>query len=520
MRPGILFTWPMTRYAQRTAVVFGKDRLTYAEMDAQINQICHGLLSLGLRRGHKVAALLNNGIESAVSILGIPRAGLTYVALNIRNSPREQAEILNDSETDALILGEEFAEAMEPVLASIPSLKHVIVVGPSLPGRLSYEKLMKGQPITLPDADVDYEVDIERIHYTAGTTGRPKGGVMTFGIFYNIVTNILINLDKPIGPEDIYLSVGPLTHAAGLMMMVYYCRGAKSIILPRFDPELVLETIDRERVTSVLFVPTMLAMILRSPRIHDFDISSVRRIWYGTAPMPVEWLKEGIKVFGPVFRQNYGMTEMAQPITFLGPEDHILEGGPNQLRRLSSAGKPALGVELKILNEKGQSVKPGEIGEICLRSNKMIKEYWKKPQDTAETFVNGWLHTRDMGTIDEDGYIYIVDRKSDMIISGGFNIYPREVEEVILTHPAVSEVAVIPVPDDTWGEAVKAMVVLKHGARATEEEIVQFCKENLASYKKPRSVEFIDEVPKTAYNKIDRKALREPYWTRYGRRVH
>jgi long-chain acyl-CoA synthetase len=520
MRPGILFTWPMTRYAERTAVVFGKDRLTYAEMDAQINQLCHGLLSLGLKRGHKVAALLNNGIESAVSILAIPRAGLTYVSLNIRNSPREQVEILNDSETDAIILGKEFAEAMEPVLASVPTLKHVIAVGPSLPGQLSYEKLVNGQPITLPDADVDYEVDIERIHYTAGTTGRPKGGVMTFGVFYNIVTNILINLDKPIGPEDIYLSVGPLTHAAGLMMMVYYSRGAKSIILPRFDPELVLETIDRERVTSVLVVPTMLAMILRSPRIHDFDISSVRRIWYGTAPMPVEWLKEGIKVFGSVFRQNYGMTEMAQPITFLGPEDHILEGGPSQLRRLSSAGKPALGVDLKILNENGQPVKPGEIGEICLCSNKMIKEYWKKPQETAETIVNGWLHTRDMGTIDEEGYVYIVDRKSDMIISGGFNIYPKEVEEVILAHPAVSEVAVIPVPDDTWGEAVKAMVVLKPGARATEEEIIQFCKENLASYKKPRSVAFINEIPKTAYNKVDRKALREPFWKGYGRRVH
>jgi acyl-CoA synthetase (AMP-forming)/AMP-acid ligase II len=214
------------------------------------------------------------------------------------------------------------------------------------------------------------------------------------------------------------------------------------------------------------------------------------------------------------------MTEMAQPITFLGPEDHILEGNPNQLRRLSSAGKPALGVELKIIDEKGQPVKPGEVGEICLRSNKMTKGYWKKPQETAETFVNGWLHTRDMGTIDEDGYVYIVDRKSDMIISGGFNIYPREVEEVILAHPAVSEVAVIPVPDDTWGEAVKAMVVLKHGAQATEEEIIQFCKENLASYKKPKTVEFINEIPKTGYNKVDRKALRETFWKGYGRRVH
>jgi len=520
MRPGILFTWPMTRYAERTAVVFGKDRLTYTEMDAHINQLAHGLLSFGLKTGHKVAALLNNGIESATAIIGIPRAGLTYVTLNIRNSPREHVEILNDSETDALIIGQEFVEVMEPVLSSVLTLKHVIVVGVPGSGHLSYQKLIAGRPTSIPEVEVNYDLDMERIHYTAGTTGRPKGGIMTFGTLYNIITNILINLDQPIGPDDIYLSVGPLTHAAGLMMMVYYCRGAKSIILPRFDPELVLETIDRERVTSVLFVPTMLAMILRSSRIKDFDLSSIKRIWYGTAPMPVEWLKEGIKVFGSVFRQNYGMTEMAQPITFLGPEDHILEGGPSQLRRLSSAGKPALGVELKILNENGQPVKPDEIGEICIRSNKMIKEYWKKPQDTAEAIVNGWLHTRDMGTIDEEGYVYIVDRKSDMIISGGFNIYPREVEEVIMTHPAVSEVAVIAVPDDTWGEAVKAMVVLKPGARITEEEIINFCKENLASYKKPKTVEFIKEIPKTAYNKVDRKSLKESFWKGYDRRVN
>jgi len=520
MRPGILLIWPMTRYAERTAIVFGRDRLTYAEMDAHINRLAHGLLSLGLKTGHKVAALLKNGIESAAAIIGIPRAGLTYVTLNVRNSPGEHVEILNDSETDALILGEEFVDSMNPVLGSVPTLKQVIVVGRSVPGRLSYKILLERQPTSLPDADVDYHVDIERIHYTAGTTGHPKGGVMTFGILYNIITNILINLDLPIRPEDTYLSVGPLTHAAGLMMMVYYCRGSKSIILPRFDTELVLETIERERVTSVLFVPTMLAMILRSPRLGQFDLSSIKRIWYGTAPMPVEWLKEGIKIFGPVFRQNYGMTEMAQPITFLGSEDHVLEGSPSQLRKLSSAGKPALGVELKILNENSQPVKPGEIGEICIRSNKMIKEYWKKPQETAETFINGWVHTRDMGTVDEDGYVYIVDRKHDMIISGGFNIYPREVEEVILAHPAVSEVAVIAVPDDVWGEAVKAMVVLRPGARVNEEEIIQFCKENLASYKKPKTVEFIEEIPKTAYNKVDRRALREPFWKGYDRRVH
>ncbi len=521
MRPGILFTWPLTRYRTHTAVIFGRHRLTYAEMDARINRLANGLISLGLRPGHKVAVLLPNGLESAASIFAIPRAGLTYVALNVRNSPREQGEMLKDSETDAVIVGQELMEAMAPVLAGVPTLKHTIVVGEGAPGRMTYQDLVRDQPPTQPEVEVDYDEHIERIHYTSGTTGRPKGAVWTFRIGYDVIINMLSNLDIPIGPDDVNLNVGPLTHAAGLMMMTYYARGATNIILPRFDPEEVLKTIERERVTAVLLVPTMLAMVLRSPRINDYDLSSVRRIWYGTSPMPPERLKEGIKVFGPVFRQNYGMTEIPQPITFLGPEDHVVEGGPAEVRRLSSAGKPALGVELKIVGDDGDAVKPGEIGEICVRTNKLMKGYWNMPRETAEAFdEDGWFHTRDMGAFDEDGYLYIMDRKSDMIISGGFNIYPREVEDVLTAHPAVAEAVVIGVPDDLWGEAVKAMVVLKPGMRVSAEEIIQFCKDNLASYKKPQSVEFIDEVPKNSVGKVDRRALKKPFWAGYERRVH
>jgi acyl-CoA synthetase (AMP-forming)/AMP-acid ligase II len=234
----------------------------------------------------------------------------------------------------------------------------------------------------------------------------------------------------------------------------------------------------------------------------------------------VEKLKQGIRVFGNVFRQNYGMTEIAQPITFLGPEDHVIDGSETQVRRLSSAGRPAMGVEIKVAGEDGEPVKPGEIGEILIRSNKLMKGYWKKPEETAEAFRDGWFHSRDMATVDEDGYIYIMDRKSDMIISGGFNIYPREVEDVIMSHPGVAEAAVIGVPHEMWGEAVKAVVVLKEGENLSEAQIIEHCKNNLASYKKPTSVDFIREIPKNLYGKVNRRALKEPFWKGHDRWVH
>jgi len=304
------------------------------------------------------------------------------------------------------------------------------------------------------------------------------------------------------------------------MMMTYYSRGATNIILPRFDEHEILETIERERVTSLLLIPTMLYRLLMVPDLQSFDLSSVRRIWYGTAPMAVEKLTEAIRVFGNVFRQNYGMTEIAQPITYLGPEDHVIDGAPTQKRRLSSAGRPAMGVEVKVVNENGQPVEPGRVGEILIRSNKLMKGYWKKPEETAEAFEGGWFHTRDMAMVDEDGYLYIMDRKSDMIISGGFNIYPREVEDVIMSHPGVAEAAVIGVPHEMWGEAVKAMVVLKDGVLLTDAEIIEHCRKSLASYKKPASIDFIKEIPKNLYGKVDRRVLKEPFWKGHDRWVH
>ena len=520
MRPGILHMWPSTRYKDHSAVVFKDRQLTFSQIDARINQLSNGLLSLGLQTGHKVAVLLNNSLESAIALLSIPRAGLTYIALNSRHSSREHIDILNDSEPDAIVVGEEFIEMIKPGLNLVPSVKHMIVVGQAEGDWLMYEKLIANQPETRPNIEVDYDNDIERIQYTSGTTGRPKGVVMTFGVLYNTLTNALINMNQPIGPETIHLNIGPLTHATGLMMMIYYSRGATNVILPRFDEETVLKTIERERITSLLLIPTMLYRLLDFPDLLSYDLNSVKRISYGTAPMAVNRLKKGIRIFGNVFHQNYGMTEIVQPITYLGPEDHIIDGTDIQVKRLASIGKPAMGVELKIVDDKGDEVEPGEAGEIVVRSNKMMKGYYKHPRETVKAFQGGWFHTRDMATTDSDGYVYILDRKSNMIISGGFNIYPREVEEVVMAYPGVAETAVIGVPDDDWGEAIKAIVVAKQSAELTGEEIISHCKKHLAGYKKPKSVDFVKEIPKNPNGKIDYRLLKSEFWKGLDRLVH
>ena len=313
--------------------------------------------------------------------------------------------------------------------------------------------------------------------------------------------------------------VGPITHASGMLLMPILFAGACSVILDRFDVEQYLETIQREKITHIFLVPTMVNMILNHPGAQDYDLSSLKKVLYGAAPMSTARIRQAFDFFGPILVQGYGLGEATSLVTLLTTTDHIRAIRDNS-EILASCGRPVFDTEVKVVDENGCEISPGQIGEIIIRGPDVMMGYWEEPELSKETLVDGWIHTGDMARVDQEGFIYIVDRKKDMIISGGFNVYPTEVEQCLYTHPSVYEVCVVGVPDETWGEAVKAVVVLKAGCSASVEELIEHCSRFLADYKKPRSVDFIDQLPKNPHGKIVRRLVQEKYWGDQQRRVH
>jgi acyl-CoA synthetase (AMP-forming)/AMP-acid ligase II len=358
------------------------------------------------------------------------------------------------------------------------------------------------------------------LFYTSGTTGRPKGAMLTHRNLLNMTLAYYADYG-PLGPDDAILHGAPLSHGSGLYALPNIAKGAANIIpeSKSFDPELVFRTVEAHRITNMFAAPTMVKLMVGHPAVDRHDFSSVNKLIYGGGPMHVHDLIEARSRLGPCLMQLYGMGETPMTITYLPREDHVLEGTPAQMRRLAAAGIPRTGVEVKVVDPEDHEVPCGEMGEVITRSDVVMRGYWRDAEATAETLRNGWLHTGDMGYIDEDGYLFLMDRSKDMIISGGENIYPREIEEVIIQHPAVREVAVIGVPDERWGEAVKAVVSLLPGRSVTPNELIDFCKDRIASYKKPKSVDFVDELPKNNYGKIVKRELRAQYWRDRQRQV-
>jgi long-chain acyl-CoA synthetase len=322
---------------------------------------------------------------------------------------------------------------------------------------------------------------------------------------------------------DKHVMILPLFHVAGgSFLWAFFYAGASNFIMPQraFDPAATLQAIEGEKATDIHIVPTQLVAMLALPNLERYDLRSLKRIWYAASPMPTEILRKGMEIFGPIFMHAYGQSESGPNVTFLPKRDHqVLDKPLEEQRVLASCGRPCIGVHVRIVDEKDNDVKPGEVGEIVAKSKSIMVEYWHKPDETRDVMVDGWLHTGDMGYYDKHGYVYIVDRKKDMIISGGENIYPREVEEILYRHPAIEEVAVIGIPDSYWVERVHAVIVLKRGAGATEEEIIGFCKQYLAHYKAPKSVEFADSLPKNPQGKILKREIRERYWAGLDKRV-
>ena len=505
----------------RPAIVCGDMHYTWNEFDQRTDALARGLASLGVQRGDRIALLMLNCHRYLELYYACARMGAVIVPLNTRLARPEIVFILNDSETKVLVVDKTFASYITG-RDTVPTVETILYNGDETPeGMLHYEELVKKGAQIQEGVDQEMEDNnISGLYYTGGTTGRAKGVMLSHK---NVVSNAFhMIMAASYTGQDIYLHAGPMFHLADVasvfaMTMVGGCH----VFIPMFNPVAMLEIVQREKVTTTLLVPTMINALLNYPAIDNYDVSSVRRITYGGSPMPLELLKKGLQKWGPLFVQAYGMTEAAPLLTMLDPHDCSVDGTSEQVQRLASCGKESLGVEVRVVNANGSDVQPGEIGEIIARGPNIMLGYWRMPEATAAAIVDGWYHTGDLATIDEENFIYIVDRAKDMIISGGENIYCVEIENALYTHPAVLETAVVGIPDETWGEAVHAIVVCKPGMTVSSDALIAHARTQIASYKIPRSVEFSTEaLPKSGAGKILKRDLREKYWVGKSRRVN
>lgn len=497
-------------YPKHTGVIYQGESVSFEQVYQNSNRLANALIKLGLQKGDRVAFLLANSLQSVEIDFALLIAGLVRVPLNTRLSIEEHLHMIKETDAKVLLYTEEFVDRIIELEKQPTSLLHFLQMnGQTIKAWMTpMNEYVQGFTDDEPDLRI-LDTDLATIQYTSGTTGKLKAAVHTQETWAAIGNNILTALD--IRERDIMLHAAPLTHASGTLVLPHWIRGATNSILPGFNPIEYLEEIHNGKPTTLNLVPTMIIMLLSHPEVENHSFDSVRSIIYGASQMPKEALKRGLQLWGPKFIQYYGQTEAPLILSLLKNEDHL--GNDSDLeKRLLSCGRPVSTASIKILDEDGSELSTGEIGEITVKSSQNMIGYWKEPKLTAETIKNGWIHTRDMGFIDENGFLTLVDRKSDMIITGGFNVYPREVEEVLYQHPTVVAAAVVGVPDEKWVETIKAFVVLRSNHTATEEEIIEFCKDKLASYKKPTSVEFVDDLPKSAVGKVVRRVLREPYW--------
>lgn len=491
-------------------LVFEEYRFKWRELNERVDRLANGLIGMGIKPGEHVAILAQNSHRFMEYYYACARAGIVAVPLNWRLSPEELKYIIDHSESVAFMVGEEYLDTVGAIRAELGRVRHYISMDGPADDMVEYEKLL-ADASSEPHHGPRDENAMFILMYTGGTTGLPKGVMLSNRNVMTAALGCLFSMG--ISKDDSTLAILPLFHIAFWPVTVVHFVGSKAVISKKFDLAYVLETIERERCTHINMVPTIAGFLLMFPDLDKYDLSSLKAITYAGSPMPFELLMKLKERFPDIdLGQGYGLTEAAPTVSILDQLDHQRTETELDKKRLTSAGRECLVTEVMVKNEKGEQVAPGEIGEVCARGANIMLGYWKDPELTEETLRDGWLHTGDMATIDEGGYFYIVDRKHDMIISGGENIYPREVEEVIYKHPAVMEAAVVGIPDDTWGESVKAVVVLKPDQSATEDEIIALCKKNLAGYKKPKSVDFTDALPKTAIGKILRREVKEKYW--------
>jgi acyl-CoA synthetase (AMP-forming)/AMP-acid ligase II len=502
-----LIEWSADRYADRIAFVYGDLERTFRQVDDRANSLANALLTLGLARGDRVGVLVSNRPEYPETEFAISKAGGVRVPMLESSSAEEVRHYIEFSGTRIVVASEPGLTRLRSLRPRLGSELIVIAVGEVGPDELAYEQVIEGGSKRRPGLNL-VEDDLHALRFSGGTTGKPKGILMDHRCMVNVINNHLLNLE--ITPDEVVCHFHPLSHAAGKLMWTWWQRGCRQVILPAFGfrPEVLLETIERERVTTMFMIPTALTRVLDSGALDRYDISSLRRIIYGGAPIAPHRIEQALNAFGPVLTQIYGLTESPNALTLLLPEDHRFSGDPPE--RLKSAGRPIYNVEVRVVDGERRNCAVGEVGEVISRGPHTMRGYWRDEARTRERMIDGWVYHGDMGRFDADGYLYIVDRKDDLVITGGFNVWPTEVEAVLGAHPAVSEAAVFGVQDDTWGEALNAAVVLKRPGGTGEEDLRGYVRERLASYKVPKRI-FIteDPLPKSGVGKILRRRVRE-----------
>jgi acyl-CoA synthetase (AMP-forming)/AMP-acid ligase II len=502
-------------FPDREAIHFEGRQITYGELDRRTNQVANGLIAEDVRPQARIAYLSKNAPAFFDLWFGAAKADVVLVPVNFRLAPPEAAYVIDDAGAELLFVGADFYPLVETIARNLKSVRRIVALDGPHDGWIGYAEWLAAQAASDPALPVSPERCAIQM-YTSGTTGHPKGAQLSHAGLLTLARGGLSQFGTW-HDNDVNLVCMPLFHIGGSgWALIGFYRGVPTVLMRDPDPAAMLRLIPEQRITKAFVVPALMLFLMQVPHCRTTDFSSLELIVYGASPAPVDLVRNALKTFGCGLAQVYGLTETTGAITYLPPQDH----DESNATRLKSCGKAMAGIDIRVVDTDGNDVAVGEVGEIVTRSPQNMLGYWNQRDATRRAIRGEWFHTGDAGYLDADGYIFIYDRVKDMIISGGENIYPAEVESALFGHPAVADVAVIGVPDATWGEAVKAMVVRKPGVTATADELIAFARERIAHYKAPRSVDFVEALPRTPTGKILKRQLREPFWVGQERQVH
>ncbi|MES0836912.1 AMP-binding protein [Nocardiopsis tropica] len=517
MNLGSYLTRSACHWPEAEALVSGDRRWSYLALEREANRLASALLARGCTPGTAVATLSGNRGELVVAEMALCKTGCLRVPVSTRLAAAEIEHVLLDARVRLVLVDAANLPTVRAIVDSRAPDCLVVVLDGNAGDALGYAALLaEGDPGPVA---VDLDEDSPAVlNFTSGSTGTLKAAVQTVGNRLSNMRKLAMNPQGSTGPGSVYLAPGPITHASGMGILGCFFRGAAVVVLPAFDTEAYLDVLERERVTHTFLVPVMLNMVLASPTARSRDLSRLSSVTIGGAPVSPARLRDAVELFGPVVNQGYGQGETTSAITFLTSED-VLRGIESDPELLLSCGRPVFDTEVRVVDDGGNTLPAGEVGQILARGPDCVREYFHAEEATAETFRDGWVRTGDLGFFRRDGYLFIVDREKDMIISGGYNVYCTEVEAALYEHPAVFETCVVGVPDERWGETVKAFVTLRPGAAATGDELREFCATRLSRVKLPRIVEFAERIPRNRNGKIDRRALRRRAWAGSERQV-